>query len=182
MKKPILNAGRALLLAGLALASAALRAQQAVLPPDPTLKAMNVQRLEPRLVLAGQPDAASLATLRERDGIEAVIYLAPSSSRDAVAEEPALLARQGIEFVHIPIPWEKPEPQHLQAFRAAMNRLKDRKVLVHCQGNYRASALTYVWRVLDAGVDPAVAKRDLQAMWTPAGPWKTLVDDALAGR
>ena len=171
------------LVAGLiCLAGAPLRAQEAVLPPDPALKAINVQRLGPRLILSGQPDAASLASLREKEGIEAVIYLAPSSSRGAIAEEPALLARQGIEFVHIPVPWDKPEAQHLQAFRAAMDRLKGRRVLVHCQGNYRASAMTYVWRVLDDKADPTQALRDLQAMWTPVGPWKTLIDGALAGR
>jgi len=164
------------------LAGAPLCAQEAVLPPDPTLKALNVQRLGPHLVLSGQPDAASLASLREKESIEAVIYLAPSSSRGAIAEEPALLARQGIEFVHIPVPWDKPEAQHLQAFRAAMDRLKGRRILVHCQANYRASAMTYVWRVLDDKADPTQALRDLQAMWTPAGPWKTLIDGALAGR
>jgi len=37
--------------------------------------------------------------------------------------EPALLVRQGIGFVHLPVPWDMPEAQHLQAFRRAVLRL-----------------------------------------------------------
>lgn len=168
----------ALGLAGLLL-STAVAAQKAVLPPDPALQAMNVMRLGDRLITAGQPDRQSLATLREREGVQAVIYLAPSTARDAVAEEPALLAAQGIEFVHIPIPWEAPTAEHAQAFRAAMNRLRDRKVLVHCQANMRASALTFLWRVLDGGVPLAEAHADLKRIWTPDGPWRAVVDAQL---
>ena len=59
-----------------------------------------------------------------------------------------------------------------------MNRLRDRKVLVHCQVNMRASSMTFLYRVIVGGEKPdayeAVAK-----VWSPEGPWKRLLTDQL---
>ena len=71
------------------------------------IAAPNVVAISESLVTAGQPTAESLARL-SRLGFQVVIYLAPSTVGDAVAEEPELIRSQGMEFVHIPIQWTKP--------------------------------------------------------------------------
>src|SRR5262245_35063194 len=70
----------------------------------PSFHAPNTVAVSATLVTSGQPTAQALQRLGDA-GFQAVIYLAPRSVPDAVAEEPEIVRRQGIEFVHIPIPF-----------------------------------------------------------------------------
>jgi protein tyrosine phosphatase (PTP) superfamily phosphohydrolase (DUF442 family) len=115
--------------------------------PAQSLDAPNVVPISSRLVTSGQPSAAALATLRGA-GFQAVIYLAPSTVSNAVENEPDLLEKQGIEFVHIPIPFGSPTAGHFQALTDTLQRLKEKKVLVHCEVNMRASSMVFLHRVL----------------------------------
>ena len=108
------------------------------------LTAPNVVAISDRLVTAGQPSREALAAL-SAEAFQAVIYLAPSTVFDAVKDEPEIVARQGIEFVHIPIPFGAPTAAHADALAAALDRLKGKKVLVHCQVNMRASTLVFLY-------------------------------------
>jgi protein tyrosine phosphatase (PTP) superfamily phosphohydrolase (DUF442 family) len=152
-------------------------AGQAV-PAASSLAAPNVVVIGPDLVTAGQPTAQALATL-SMQGFEAVVYLAPASVPDAVKDEPALLSRQGIEFIHIPIPFHAPSVSHLEAVSAALQRLQGRRVLVHCQVNMRASTMVFLHRVIQDRHSPADAWDAVTRVWSPHGPWKRLVLDQL---
>jgi protein tyrosine phosphatase (PTP) superfamily phosphohydrolase (DUF442 family) len=140
--------------------------------------APNVVPIDARLVTSGQPSAKGLRALRER-GFEAVIYLAPSTVHDAVAEEPDILKAQGIEFVHIPIPFDAPGENHFLAVAEALRRLRERKVLVHCQVNLRASSMVFLYRAIVEKQDPAKAYEAVARVWSPEGPWKTLIASEL---
>jgi hypothetical protein len=59
-----------------------------------------------------------------------------------------------------------------------MDRLEGRTVHVHCIANWRVSAFLYRWRIDRLGWDKARARPDLDAIWTPEGPWAALVADA----
>jgi uncharacterized protein (TIGR01244 family) len=149
-------------------------------PASPTagIVAPNVRVISPMLVTAGQPDRASLQRLKA-EGYAAVISLAPGDTADAVPDQAQILAAQGIEFVHVPIPWQAPEAKHLDAMAAAMQRLKGRKVLVHCQMNMRASALTFLYRAIHEKEDPAKAWADVKPLWTPRDQWAAFIDGQL---
>lgn len=142
------------------------------------LVAPNVVKINSKLVTSGQPSATSLRSLAA-SGFEAVIYLAPSTVPDAIAEEPALLQAQGIEFVHIPIPFAQPTESHLIQLNEALERLKLKRVLVHCQVNMRASTLVFLNRVTVNREDPALAYEAVARVWSPRGPWRTLVIEQL---
>jgi uncharacterized protein (TIGR01244 family) len=143
------------------------------------LQAPNVVPISAQLVTSGQPTAAALAQLAAQ-GFGAVIYLAPLTVADAVADEPAIVQRQGMEFVHIPIQFGKPTEADVQAFVAAMRRLHGRKVLVHCQINMRASSMTFLYRVLEAHEAPEPAYEAVTRVWSPQGVWKDLLTTQLA--
>ncbi len=98
---------------------------------------------------------------------------------DAVKDQAEILAAQGIEFVHIPIPWQAPEAKHLQATAAALNRLQGQKVLLHCQMNMRASALAFLYRTVYMKEDPATAWVDVKRLWTPKDQWAGFIDEQL---
>lgn len=147
--------------------------------PPIVLDAPNPVVISPRLVTSGQPTARALADLG-RQGFQAVIYLAPSTVDDAVKDEPALLAAQGIEFVHIPIPFQAPTEAHRIALSQALLRLADRQVLVHCQVNMRASTLVFLHRVIEGREDPARAYEAVARVWSPQGAWRRLMLEQLA--
>jgi protein tyrosine phosphatase (PTP) superfamily phosphohydrolase (DUF442 family) len=131
-----------------------------------------------RLHTAGQPDAATLATLGEQ-GFELVINLAPPNNQGAVPEEGKLVAEHGPTYVNIPVNWQKPTYEDFELFSAVMNGARDRKVLVHCQLNMRASAFTFLYRVIDEHVPPEEAMKALSAVWIPKDQWATFTADVL---
>src|ERR1700752_2267629 len=101
------------LLAALALAPSAFSSAQAA-----SIDAPNFIPISETLATSGQPTAAGLRALKAH-GFDAAVYLAPLDVPGAVADEPALLAEQGLEFVHIPIPFGKPTPAHLEELAGA---------------------------------------------------------------
>ena len=97
-----------------------------------------------------------------------------------MADEPAILAKQGIAFTHIPVAFGAPTEDHLEALSAALQRLQGRKVLVHCQVNMRASTLVFLYRTIKRQEDPAIAWEAVARVWVPGGAWRGLVVDQLA--
>lgn len=151
----------------------------AVHAPARALTAPNVVVIDANLVTSGQPDARALANL-STEGFEAVIYLAPSTVSDAIKDAPNIIARQGIEFIHIPIPFAAPAASHFEAVSNALRRLQGKKVLVHCQVNMRASTMVFLFRVLQRKENPATAYDAVTRVWSPQGPWKSMAQSLLA--
>lgn len=140
--------------------------------------APNRVEITPRLITSGQPTAAELAALGDH-GFSAVIYLAPPGVPDAVADEARIVGRQGLVFVNLPIAFDRPTAADVQAFGALMQALGERKVLVHCQVNLRASTLVFLYRSTVLREDPRAAWESVVRVWTPEGPWRQLVVDQL---
>lgn len=160
-----------------ALACAAIAASTAAQPKEPK-EPPNLVTVSPTLVTAGQPSAAWLETLKTQ-GFEAVLYLAPSSVPDAVREEPQIVARQGLAFHHLPIPFGRPGAADYEAFAALLQSLQGKKLLIHCQVNLRASTLTFLYRVIVEKQAPETAYAAVARVWTPEGPWRRLMLDQL---
>lgn len=157
----------------LTLATLALPAAAGALTPQ--LQAPNVVVISSRLVTSGQPNAAALAQLVAL-GFDAVIYLAPPTVSDAVPDEPALVQRQGLQYINIPIAFSNPTEAHFDTFVTAMAALADkRRVLVHCQVNMRASSLVFLHRVIVGKERPEAAYDAVARVWTPSGAWHRLI-------
>jgi protein tyrosine phosphatase (PTP) superfamily phosphohydrolase (DUF442 family) len=138
------------------------------------IDAPNIVPISATLVTSGQPTANSLSHLAAQ-GFVADIYLAPLTVSDAVPEEAEIVRKQGLEFINIPIKFGRPTEADFQAFVDAMNKFHDRKVLVHCQVNFRASTMTFLFRVIVGHEDPEKAYESLTRVWSPEGPWKELI-------
>lgn len=138
----------------------------------------NLIAIDAKLVTAGQPSAEWLATLAAQ-GFQAVIYLAPPTVGDAVREEPLIVGRQGLIWANLPIRFDRPADADYESFAALLSGLRGKKVLVHCQVNMRASTLTFLYRVLAEKVEPQKAWDQVAGVWTPQGPWKTLMLERL---
>ncbi len=153
--------------------TASVATAQAHLPGTP-----NRVEIDPRLVTSGQPAAEALASLAAQ-GFEAVIYLAPPTVSDAVRDEALILGKQGLVFVNIPIKFDNPTEKDFEAFTAVLAALAKRKVLVHCQINLRASSMVFLHRVISEKHDPRGAYDAVAKVWSPDGPWKTLMQTLL---
>ena len=163
----------------LASALAALLLPTALRTHAQSIEAPNFIAIGPNLATSGQPTKEALARLGTH-GFQAVIYLAPSTVPNAVKEEPELLAKQAIEFIQIPIPFGAPDESHFAALSAALIRLQERKVLVHCEINMRASTLVFLHRVIRLKETPATAYDAVAHVWSPRGPWRRLIVEQLA--
>ena len=160
--------------AGLCLACAcAGGAAQAQGAPPPNLVPINQ-----RLTTSGQPSAEWLGRLKAQ-GYGAVVYLAPATVSDALKDEGLIVSRQGLVFVNLPIAFDNPTTQDVQSFFALLQALSDRKVLVHCQVNLRASSLVFLYRVIVGREDPQPAFDAVSQVWQPEGAWKRLIQAQL---
>jgi len=144
----------------------------------PALEAPNVVEISPRIVTSGQPSATALGKLKEQ-GYAAVIYLAPPSVQDAVRDEHLIVARQGLVFINIPIRFDAPTDADFDAFAAALRGLADRKVLIHCQINLRASSMVFLYRAIVLKEDPRLAYDAVEKVWVPEGAWRGFIENQL---
>lgn len=124
----------------------------------------NFYQFEPSVLTSGQPSATQLAEAAD-DGIEVVINLVPESESIYNPEEGDILVAQGVEYIHVPVNWRDPKAEEFQDFLKAMDRVGDRRVLVHCWANARASALVAAHRVVQAPDTQAVELEQLESIW-----------------
>ena len=138
----------------------------------------NLVAIADRLVTAGQPSADWLGTLRAQ-GYDAVVYLAPPTVPDAVRDEARIVGSQGLVFVNIPIRFDRPTDEDYDRFAQVMHALGDRKVLVHCQANLRASSMTFLDRAIRRREDPDRAWASVVAVWKPDPVWHGYIEAQL---
>ena len=74
----------------------------------------------------------------------------------------------------MPVDFQNPLPDEFYAFADAMERNKQKKTLLHCQVNARATAFSFLYRVIFEDVALAEAKADMNTVWQPMKFGETL--------
>lgn len=143
------------------------------------IDAPNVVPISAQLVTSGQPTAAALAKLKAQ-GFDAVIYLAPTTVSDAVADEKSIVEKQGLTWVNIPIQFQQPRAADFEQFVATVKSMAGKKILVHCQVNMRASSMVFLYRSIVNQEAPDKAYEAVIKVWSPSGVWKELIAAQLA--
>ena len=139
---------------------------------------INYREYSETLSSAGQPTEKQLQVVKEAD-FERVVYLAFSDHHDSLPTEDRMVKDLGMEYVHLPIDWDLPTVNDYTMFAGAMLASPDKKTLVHCQVNFRASSLSFLYRVLQEEVPMDQALEDLNTVWVPNETWKKLIFDVL---
>ncbi len=141
----------------------------------------NFRPLTERLLSSGMPTAEQVADLAHA-GVELVINLAPFDPERDLADEASLVKSAGMDYLNIPVEWDAPRAQDLETFMRAMDGNRQRKVLVHCRANYRATGFVALYRILRLGWRPEDAFKDLLPIWNPEEypVWQKFIDDNLA--
>tara|TARA_Y100000590_G_scaffold442220_1_gene570036 strand:+ start:633 stop:1181 length:549 start_codon:yes stop_codon:yes gene_type:complete len=135
-----------------------------------TSLAINYVIASERLHTAGQPSPTQLSTIADL-GFDLVINLAPPSNSNAVTNEAQLVAETGLSYLNIPVNWENPSYADFELFSGVLNQSGERKVLVHCILNYRASIFTFLYRTIHENVPAAEAFKAVVEVWEPERQW-----------
>ena len=139
----------------------------------------NMLPLEENLGTSGQPTSAQLAAIKEA-GYTVVINLATGATPRDLPNEAAVVAAQGMEYIHIPVVWEQPTEADLSRFFEAMDATQGQKRFVHCIANMRVSAFVFLYRVLRQAMPVEEARTSLARIWQPNPVWQQFIDAALA--
>ncbi len=139
---------------------------------------VNFISYSPTFASSGQPTPEQIIEVSNA-GYERVIYLALTDHDTSVPNEDRLVRDAGMAFVQIPVVWAKPTPRDFEHFAAIMNAGSVRKTLVHCQINLRASAFSFLYRVIHQGVPVEEAKEDLNTIWAPHPHWRDFIFEVL---
>lgn len=135
---------------------------------------MNFHAINDRLFTGGHFAEDGLESIAGR-GVAVVIDLRPAPPEGQAQQ----LAGRGIKWVNIPVEWQQPTLEDFDEFTAAMQASAGEKVFVQCQANYRASTMTYLYRVKVEGVAEPVARKDLEAAWQPNDTWRAFIRTVL---
>ena len=128
------------------------------------------RRLDERVTTSGQPTETELSAIAAL-GVRCVINLGLHSHERALPDEAGSVAALGMTYMHIPVDFQNPTERDFSSFVTAMAAVRMVPVHVHCIANYRVSAFFYRYRRDVLGIDPAEARADLDAIWTPNPIW-----------
>jgi uncharacterized protein (TIGR01244 family) len=138
----------------------------------------NFRRIDDRLTTSGLLTVAQLRGLHA-EGYDAVIDLLPESHERAVSDEARIVRSQGLDYVHIPVDFEAPTHDDLEAFVAAMDVRTDRTLHVHCAANYRVSAFYSLYALRRGLCTEAEADELVLDVWDPTDhpAWMRFISD-----
>ena len=135
----------------------------------------NFLEITPHLLTAGQPFEDQFSAIQAA-GVQTVINLAHDDYGITSRKNGRSSKGLGMAYIHIPVEWESPQPEDLQAFFNAMQSLQDQSVFVHCARNMRVSVFVYLYRVMKMSEPRDAAQTDLQRIWQPDPVWQAFID------
>ena len=140
----------------------------------------NFLSLSESLFTGGMPNEEQLADAARR-GVQLVINLAPHEVSNALPNETRIVTSLGMQYINIPVIWNTPNKDGLDRFMDAMDANKDKKILVHCQANFRATAFVAMYRILRQGWKEEDAMAGMHQIWdTEDYPiWKMFIEETL---
>ncbi len=139
----------------------------------------NYRQYSPTFSSSGQPSAEQLKAVSEA-GFRRVVYLAFTDNKSAIKAEDRVVKSLGMDYLQIPVDFDRPTIDDFEDFAAVLNRDKSIRTLLHCQVNLRASSFSFLYRVIYDDVPMALAKSDLDGIWQPDKVWYRFIVDVLA--
>ena len=140
----------------------------------------NYKFFHEKLSSSGMPTAEQMKTVAEA-GVQLVINLAPHDVQHAIPNEAELVNSLGMQYINIPVNWGTPTKDGLNIFMDAMDTHQDKKIHVHCEANFRASAFIAMYRILRLNWKTEDALEVMHTIWDEdAYPvWKLFIEGVL---
>tara|TARA_B100000780_G_C20966401_1_gene385824 strand:+ start:166 stop:750 length:585 start_codon:yes stop_codon:yes gene_type:complete len=167
-------------LLGLATTAMLINNAWAVEDVAPSLeKIVNFRQYSENFASSGQPSAEQFAAIAEQ-GFERIVYIAFTNNQNALPDADQVVKGLGMEYMHVPVTFDNPLPDDFYAFSDSMQRNTDKKTLLHCQVNARATAFSFLYRVIHEEVSISEAKADMNTVWQPNEVWRDFIFEVLA--
>jgi len=148
--------------------------------PAPGLAGItNFRQYSATFASAGQPTREQFGAIADA-GFERVVYIAFTNNQNALPDADQVVKGLGMEYMHVPVDFDNPLPADFYAFADSMRRDTSKKTLLHCQVNARATAFSFLYRVIYEDVPVARAKADMNTVWQPNGVWRDFIFTVLA--
>ena len=140
----------------------------------------NFLALSENLFTGGMPTSEQLTDAAQR-GVQLVINLAPHEVSNALPGETELVTGLGMQYINIPVIWNTPTKDGLDRFMDTMQKNKDKRILVHCQANFRATAFVALYRILRQGWEAEEAMAGMHKIWDAEDYpiWKMFIEENL---
>ena len=124
----------------------------------------NFLTLSENISTGGMPTVDQLEDAAQQ-GVQIVINLAPHDVIDALPNEEKLVTSLGMHYINIPVLWNTPTRDGLNRFMDVMDENRGKKILVHCQANFRATAFMALYRILRLGWNAEDAMKGMDMIW-----------------
>ena len=134
----------------------------------------NFVQLTDNFGTAGQPSADQFPTIAE-NGYKHVINLGMPDHSDAIQNEGELVSALGMNYIHIPVPFDNPTREHVRLFCKILSQLENDKVFIHCIMNYRVSAFMYHYLRKVHKRDEANSRSSIFQKWKMEPAWLELM-------
>jgi protein tyrosine phosphatase (PTP) superfamily phosphohydrolase (DUF442 family) len=141
----------------------------------------NYYKISEMLHTSAQPTIDQFSRIKDSN-IETIINLAEINSPGAIENEGEIVYRNSMNYIHIPVDFEKPSNEKLESFFNIMLQQSGKKILVHCAYNWRVSCFVYLYRVLKKNVLEEVAKKDMLNVWQPNEIWQSFIINSIQMR
>jgi uncharacterized protein (TIGR01244 family) len=138
----------------------------------------NFIQLSEEIATSGQPTAEQLKNIAQA-GFEIVINLGLTGTDYALADEEGWVRQLGMSYIHVPVLWEAPTRENLEAFFSVLEEHKSKRIFVHCAANMRVSVFMALYRILRLGWTCERAFEDVRKIWEPDGQWSAFIEDIL---
>ncbi|RZO77139.1 MAG: phosphatase [OM182 bacterium] len=148
-------------------------------PPAELEGITNFRQYSATFASAGQPTADQLQAIADQ-GFERIVYIAFTNNTNALPDEDQIVKGLGMEYMQVPVDFSNPLPDDFYAFADSMQRNTGKKTLLHCQVNARATAFSFLYRVLYEDVPIAEAKEDMNTVWQPNEVWRDFIFEVMA--
>jgi protein tyrosine phosphatase (PTP) superfamily phosphohydrolase (DUF442 family) len=128
---------------------------------------------------AGQPAEDQLELIAQ-NGYEVIINLGLMDKRYCLEDEASTVASLGMKYVHIPVDFAKPLQTDFDKFVNTMTEFKDKKILVHCAANYRASCFLGAYYFTIGVWNHRQAIDFIERVWKPDPTWQDFLNKQTA--
>ena len=139
----------------------------------------NFVSITDRLSTSGQPTEAQLSALAEKE-YELIINLAlHDDPRYSLQDETSYVKSLGIEYIHIPVQFDKPSKSELISFFNAMDSNRNKKIHIHCAANMRVTAFLGLYFLIREGKSNKEAFKPMRQIWKPDSVWSSFIDSII---
>ncbi len=135
----------------------------------------NFVQLTPAIGTAGQPQTGQFQIIADA-GFETVINIAMPDHADSIDDEGWRVTELGMNYFHIPVPFDAPEVNHVRQFCKLLHSQNGQAVFVHCIMNYRVSVFMYLYLSTFEGFSGEQARSPMFDRWQIEPQWQAIMD------